>query len=335
MQSSNREFDPKKNNGMEPIKSCLNRSTSDAIKPGEINSTTMQGTTSIIVAIPAFNEEIAIAGVVLRSLKYVDKVIVINDGSRDKTKEVAELAGAEVLEHNKNIGKGTAIKDAFDYAKNVNADILVTIDGDGQHNPDEIPLVLGPILKGQADIVNGSRFLNKNGHIVPRYRQIGQEILTIATNIGMNACITDSQNGFRAFSKKTFNAFSFKQYGMAIESEMLIEASDAYLRITEVPINVRYNVEGSTYNPVAHGITVLWKLILLISQRKLFLVFCLAGIIFLSIGSVFAVLTNDIFNNAYNIMIIYIMLCVLYILLGISITFTGLILALARKIKSK
>jgi len=118
----------------------------------------------VVVAIPAFNEEIAIGSVVLRSLKYADKVIVVNDGSKDRTAEIAKMAGADVIEHTTNGGKGAAIKDAFDYAKFVNADILVLIDGDGQHNPDEIPVLLAPILKGEADFVNGSRFINGNGH---------------------------------------------------------------------------------------------------------------------------------------------------------------------------
>ncbi len=117
------------------------------------------------------------------------------------------------------------------------------IDGDGQHDPDEIPVLLAPILKGEADMVNGSRFLAQNGNHVPAYRRVGQEVLTMATNAGSHSNITDTQNGFRAFSKKTFNSFSFGQSGMAIESEMLMDASKAELRIKEVPIDVRYDVE--------------------------------------------------------------------------------------------
>ena len=185
----------------------------------------------VIVAIPAFNEEIAIGSVALRSKKYADEVIVVDDGSKDHTAEIASMAGVNVIPHLNNGGKGAAIKDAFAYAKKANADILVLIDGDGQHNPDEIPVLLAPILKGDADMVNGSRFLANAGNHVPKYRRLGQEVLTFATNAGTHSNITDTQNGFRAFSKKTFDCFSFSQNGMAIESEMLMDVANSEMRI--------------------------------------------------------------------------------------------------------
>src|SRR5271157_3920087 len=239
----------------------------------------------IVVAIPAFNEEVAIGSVVLRSKLYADEVVVIDDGSRDKTATIARLAGATVIVHKTNQGKGIGIKDAFDHAKKVNADILVLIDGDGQHNPDEIPSLLIPIIQGEADIVNGSRFVNGNGHNVPKYRRVGQEVLTAATNAGSKTHITDTQNGFRAFSKKTFNSFSFQENGMAIESEMLMDAAQANLRIKEVPIDVRYDVKGSTYNPVSHGFGVLGTVIKLVSERRPLLFFCAPGVILLIVGT--------------------------------------------------
>ena len=288
----------------------------------------------VIVAIPAFNEEVAIGSVVLRSLKHADKVIVINDGSNDKTAEVAGLAGAEVIEHTTNGGKGAAIKDAFDYAKKVDADILVLIDGDGQHNPDEIPLLLAPILKGEANVVNGSRFINGISNNVPKYRRLGQDVLTIATNIGTKLHITDTQNGFRAFSKKSFNAFSFNENGMAIESEMLMDAAGAGLRIKEVPIDVRYDVNGSTYNPLSHGFSVLGKVVGLISQRRPLLFFCGPGVILFAIGSVLGIITLEKFNATGLISILYTGLGALFILLGTFSIFTGLILAAIQSVKT-
>jgi glycosyltransferase involved in cell wall biosynthesis len=124
----------------------------------------------IIVAIPCLNEEVAIGSVVLRAKKYADSVVVIDDGSNDSTAEIAKLAGAHVIKHENNQGKGAAIRDAFDYAKLHGAEILVLIDGDRQHNTDDIPGLVMPILSGEADMVNGSRFLVKNGHRVPAYR---------------------------------------------------------------------------------------------------------------------------------------------------------------------
>ena len=219
-------------------------------------------TQKVIVAVPALNEEVAIGSIVLRARQYADEVIVIDDGSKDNTAHIARLAGATVIPHPKNEGKGAAIRDAFMYARTNNADVLVLIDGDGQHNPDEIPQLIRPILNKEADLVNGSRFLkdangNGNGNHVPKYRRVGQEVLTMATNTGTKQNITDTQNGFRAFSRKTFNCFSFKQNGMAVESEMLMDAAGANMTIKEVPIDVRYDVKGSTYNPVTHGVGVL------------------------------------------------------------------------------
>jgi glycosyltransferase involved in cell wall biosynthesis len=289
----------------------------------------------VIVAIPAYNEEVAIGSVVLRSLKYADKVIVVNDGSKDRTAEIAKMAGADVIEHTTNSGKGAAVKDAFDYAKFVNADILVLIDGDGQHNPDELPVLLAPILEGEADLVNGSRFVNGNGHNVPKYRRLGQEVLTIATNTGTKLNITDTQNGFRAFSKKTFDCFSFHQKGMAIESEMLMDAANSEMRIKEVPINVKYDVaKASTYNPIKHGFNVLGHVISLVSQRRPLLFFCVPGALLLIIGIATAFMTFDIFNNTRNISILYAVITAMSVTIGTFSVFTGFILNAIRYIKT-
>ncbi|HEY3422904.1 MAG TPA: glycosyltransferase family 2 protein [Methanocellaceae archaeon] len=287
----------------------------------------------ILVGIPAFNEEVAIGSMVLRARKYADKVIVIDDGSMDKTADVAMTAGAHVVPRRNNSGKGAAIKDAFEYAKKVKADILVLIDGDGQHNPDEIPLLLAPIIKGEADIVNGSRFLNNNKNNVPAYRRVGQEVLTFATNFGTKTHITDTQNGFRAFSRKTFECFSFKQNGMAIESEMLMDAARAKMRISEVPIDVRYDVAGSTYNPVVHGLSVLGRVISLVSQSRPLIFFCVPGAILLTIGLAAAFLTFDEFNITRNISVSYAMITSSCVILGITSMFTGFILNAIQGIK--
>jgi glycosyltransferase involved in cell wall biosynthesis len=287
----------------------------------------------IIVAIPAYNEEVAIGSVVLRSLKYTNKVIVINDGSRDRTAEIAKLAGAEVIEHETNCGKGVAIKNAFDYAKKAEADILVLIDGDGQHNPDEILSLLAPILNGEAEIVNGSRFINDKKNNVPRYRRLGQEVLTKATNTGTKLNITDTQNGFRAFSRKTFNCFTFHENGMAIESEMLMDAARAHFRIKEVPINVRYDVQGSTYNPLTHGFGVLGKVISIVSQRRPLLFFGVPGFLLLIIGSAFFLMVFTTFDTTRNIDVGSTLITVLCIMVGVLGIFTGFILNAVESIK--
>ena len=134
----------------------------------------------LIAAIPCLNEEQFIGDVVTRARKYVDKVIVIDDGSTDNTSEVAKAAGAHVIRHKARQGAGAATRAAFEAAKKCDADVLITLDGDGQHNPDEIPRVLAPILHNKADLVIGSRFLqpnlNQSQPISTRYPNIANSV---------------------------------------------------------------------------------------------------------------------------------------------------------------
>ena len=177
---------------------------------------------NITVILPAYNEEVSIGSIVLLTKNYADNVIVVDDGSSDRTAELAKKAGAEVIVHDVNKGKGGALKTGFAAAEG--ADIIVTMDSDGQHNPADIPRLVEPILKGEADIVNGSRYLNGLGKNTPAYRRVGQTILDKVTNLNSGLKITDSQSGFRAFAASTKEIFRFTAQGMAIESEMLADA---------------------------------------------------------------------------------------------------------------
>ena len=220
-----------------------------------------------VAIIPAYNEEVALGSIILRTLQYVDEVIIVNDGSDDKTVEVARLAGAEIINHATNLGKGEALKSGFSAIGDV--DVVVTIDGDGQHNPDEIPSLIKPIIEDGADLVNGSRYMNGPEENTPAYRRVGQQVLDNATNISAGIKVTDSQSGFRAFSPAACKVFRFYDTGFGIESEMLVDVAEAGLKIVEVPITVRYDVDGSTKNPVTHGVGVLLK----ITKDKIFRTF--------------------------------------------------------------
>ena len=169
----------------------------------------------IIAALPAYNEEVAVGSVVLRAGEHVEKVIVVDDGSTDRTKEVAELAGAVVVRHGSNAGYGAAIKSCFQKAKELDADILVILDADGQHDPDEIPHVLQPIYEG-VDIVIGSCFIT-NGNSIPAYRKFWMMVLNSATNAGSKNKVSDSQSGFRAYSKNAIGSLRFRRNGMGTE----------------------------------------------------------------------------------------------------------------------
>ena len=218
-----------------------------------------RGTTpqNVTVILPAFNEEVSIGSIVLLTRHYADHVIVVDDGSSDRTAAIARKAGAHVIVHEVNKGKGGALKTGFTAAAGLGADVIVTMDSDGQHNPSEIPLLVAPIIDGYAEMVNGSRYLNHTDKNTPIYRRFGQSILDTATNMNSGLKITDSQSGFRAFAASTKDVFRFNAKGMAIESEMLADAGRSGLRIKEVEIGVRYDVDCSTISPIKHGLGVL------------------------------------------------------------------------------
>ena len=279
--------------------------------------------TRIIAILPAYNEEVSIGSVVVSTLKYVDEVLVIDDGSSDNTSEIAELAGAEVIKHPSNKGKGAALKTGFKASK---ADILITIDSDGQHNPKEIPKLLKPIINDEADVVNGSRYINGNKKDTPSYRRVGQTILDKATNLNGGLNITDSQSGFRAFAGHTLPVFRFKSINFGIESEMLTDAANAGLRIKEVEINVRYDVDGSTKNPVSHGVSVLMKVINDLEFQRPLYYFTLPGSIIILAGVVLGLLFFGDYLGGTCKSLLPTIIAIMMTLVGGFLAFTGIIL---------
>lgn len=240
---------------------------------------------SVITAIiPAFNEEVSVGSIVLHAKQHADRVIVIDDGSTDRTAEMAELAGAEVVHHTFNKGKGAALKTGFEAASQNGAEVIITMDSDGQHDPDEISNLAAPILAGEADMVNGSRYMKGNGKSTPFYRRIGQNMLDAATNLNSGLHITDTQSGFRAFAAYTVPVFNFRQSGFGIESEMLMDAANAGLRIEEIEIGVRYDVDCSTENPVSHGLRVLVKVLYDMELNRPLYYFTAPGVVFAVVG---------------------------------------------------
>ena len=211
----------------------------------------------IIVGIPAFNEEKNIAAIITKLADVTDTIIVCNDGSSDLTSDIAEKMGAFVINHEKNLGYGAAIRSIFLKAKELDGDILVTFDADGQHRIEDIEKVTKPIIDQEVDLVIGSRFLDESEKEVPRYRKVGIKVITKITNASIKKQLTDSQSGFRAYSKKVLNELNPSELGMGISTEILIKASNKNFRITEVPIKILYSGDTSTHNPVSHGSSVI------------------------------------------------------------------------------
>jgi glycosyltransferase involved in cell wall biosynthesis len=283
----------------------------------------------VLAGIAAYNEARYVGSIVLQARQYVDEVIVVDDGSTDNTAKVAELAGATVIRHAKNRGKGAAIQSILAEAKKRNPDILVLLDADAQHDPNEIPILIKPVSEG-FDLVIGSREAQKDK--TPRYRRIGQKVLLRSTRLASKANISDSESGFRALSPKAINDLELKANGFAIESEMITLAADKNLRITEVPISNIYTMDGSTLHPIRHGIDVLSRIIVMISQRRPLFFFGLAGGILLVIGLIIGFRVLNIAATTGNLAVGSTILTTLLIIAGISSIFTGIILnALSRR----
>jgi glycosyltransferase involved in cell wall biosynthesis len=220
-------------------------------------------------AIPAFNEGITIVSVILAARKYVDEVIVIDDGSTDDTARFAAGAGAIVVRHDRNRGKALGIMTAFAVATERRIDALVLLDGDGQHDPAEIPQLLEPIHADIADVVVGSRFLDVRNPI-PFYRTIGQRVLNLATQLGSGVRCSDSQCGFRAFNRRAFTSIQLREtflHGLGAESEMQFEMAARRLRIGEVPVYVTYD-QKARRSPLKHGFGVLYRVLAMTTRRR-------------------------------------------------------------------
>ena len=284
----------------------------------------------VIAAIPAFNEEQYIGTVVLKTRQYVDEVIVVDDGSADQTADVAKLAGATVIQHRQNEGYGASIRTLLAEAKKRQADILLLLDGDSQHNPDEIPHLLKPISEG-FDLVIGSREQQKAS--IPRYRHIGQRVISYFSYILSREKVSDSESGFRVFSKEAIARLELTENGMSVSAETIADAAKKGLKITERPISVRYTKDGSTLHPVVHGFQVLGRIIAMISERRPLFFFGLGGAIVSLLGLLAGIRVLSIASGGGGTATGTALVSVLLLIIGVFSVFTGIILDVLTKRK--
>lgn len=286
----------------------------------------------IIAAMPAYNEEQLIAKTILGAKKYVDTVLVVDDGSSDATIEIAEALGAMVIQHETNKGYGGALQTIFTTAENLEAEILIILDADGQHNPDDIPKFLNAFKSRECDLVIGSRFLNDAKDSIPAYRKVGMKVLDTATNFAASnnmPDVSDSQSGFRAYNKKAIKTISptLSGNGMSAGSEILLHAAEATLQICEVPIHVRYDLEEtSSENPVKHGMMVLYNIVGYISFKRPLWFFGLPGTVLTAGGLTVGLLVLNELHKSGIFHYTMGMLSVLAMIFGMLLFTSGLIL---------
>jgi len=253
--------------------------------------------------------------------------LVVDDGSSDDTARTARQAGAIVISHKENKGKSSGIKTGFKYALNKGYDYVVTIDGDGQHNPDEIPALLKNVYNNGNDISIGLRYGNTTE--MPKWRRVGKRVLDYATSFGNGGYVTDSQCGFRAFNKKAVKGLlpRLNGGGFNAESEELIKAHDLGLKIVNTKVACKYkNLDTSTKNPASHALSVLKYIIILVAERRPLLFIGIPGFVLMITGLLMGIYTLQNYNITGVFPILQAILVSIFLVLGTLAFFIGLVL---------
>ena len=286
----------------------------------------------VVVGIPAFNEEKTIARVVLEAEKHAHIVVVCDDGSTDLTGEIAERLGAVVVRHESNLGYGAALQSLFKRARELKADVLVTLDADGQHDPAEIPRLVKPIEDRVAEVVLGSRFMEKNGAAeMPAYRQLGVKFITKLSNGSGKNGVSDAQSGFRAYSKRAIEHLgAVSENGMSASIELLRAVQKSGLKICEVPISCKYadtvGVKTSTENAAKHGLGLLMSLIKLVVEDRPLSFLGIPGIMSIALGTWFGVWMMEMYASSHSIVTNVALASIAFILIGFFLVSTAITL---------
>lgn len=280
----------------------------------------------ILVGIPAYNEEKSIAKVIVLTRQFADKIVVCDDGSKDLTSKIAENLGAEIIVHERNLGYGAALRELFDKARETDADVLVTVDADGQHDPAFIPQLVSAIQAG-ADVVIGSRLVGLASFTGSARRKLGVRMISKATDISTDQGIRDSQSGFRAYGKRAIAELRPTEMGMGASVEILVKSAQIGLRVTEVPVDVSYNTtRGSRMNSLMQGADVLVSLIKHTSMRRPLFFYGGIGVCMILVGFLFGLWTLLLYAQEGRVVTNLAMLSLMTTLLGAFSLFTGIIL---------
>lgn len=299
----------------------------------------------VVVGMPAFNEEKTIARIVLDAQRYAHVVVVCDDGSTDLTGEIAERLGAVVIRHEKNLGYGAALQSLFVRARELKADVLVTLDADGQHDPAEIPRLVKPIEDHVAEVVLGSRFMDRNGAgEMPAYRQLGVKVITKLSNGSGKNVVSDAQSGFRAYSKRAMDRLdAISESGMSASIELLRAVNKSGLKVCEVPISCKYGdsagAETSTKHPFAHGVGLMMSLVKLIVEDRPITFLGIPGVLSLVLGIFFGVWMMNAYVVEHRIITNIALASIAFIMIGFFMISTAITLyaitRLTQRLRSK
>jgi glycosyltransferase involved in cell wall biosynthesis len=329
----------------EPLADVVASSTSTAVSPpGGLHDTpnvtltngdATESTCNVLVAIPAYNEASAIGGVVRQAREYADAVLVVDDGSDDDTAERAAEAGALVSEHGRNRGYGAALKTAFGAAQRLDTAHLVVIDGDGQHDPADIPALVETQERTAANLVIGSRFVDGVVSNAPLYRRAGLTVINVLTNLSMGVVrassrVSDTQSGFRAYDREAIETLAADPAigdWMSASIDILYHAHHRDYAIEEVPVEVSYDVENaSTHAPVSHGVALVRNILKTIERERPLTALAVPGfsITFGGLGFGYWAATNYVQSGTFPFGLA--LMAVFLTLLGIFACFTAIVL---------
>ena len=221
--------------------------------------------TLLSIVVPAYNEEHTIGDVIdrlratLQKIGFVYEILVVDDCSRDRSAEISLGKHVKVYSLKQHMGKGYALRAGFRKAK---GEIIVTIDSDGSNRPEELPLLLNPILQDNADLVIGSRFSGNTPTSGKRFNAAGVRIFNILIQVLTGAAVSDSQSGYRAMKSEVLENLSLKSGGYEIESEMLVKIARRRFRVREVPVSFEQRTYGrSTLDPIVDGFRILMSIV--------------------------------------------------------------------------